>query len=65
MAKNLHKQHYIPISIFGDINQVEVQDLPETCFNSLNQQQENVSSPRHISENVDCIYSAEKMQNQS
>ena len=48
----------------GDINQVEVQGLPETCFNSLNQQQENVPSPRHISENVDCIYSAEKMQNQ-
>ncbi|SPX43378.1 aldose 1-epimerase [Haemophilus influenzae] len=34
----------------GDINQVEVQGLPETCFNSLNQQQENVPSPRHISE---------------
>ena len=48
----------------GDINQVEVQGLPETCFNSLNQQQENVPSPRHISEHVDCIYSAENMRNQ-
>lgn len=48
----------------GDIAQVEVNNLPETCFNSLNQQQESVPSPRHISENVDCIYSAEKAKNQ-
>lgn len=48
----------------GDIAQVEVQNLPETCFNSLTQQQENVPSTRVISENVDCIYSAEKSHNQ-
>lgn len=48
----------------GDIHQVEVANLPETCFNSLIQQQETVPSPRHIAENVDCIYSAEKTQNQ-
>ena len=48
----------------GDIHQVEVQGLPEMCFNSLNQQQENVPSPRRIEENVDCIYSAEHSKNQ-
>ncbi|OOF64082.1 D-hexose-6-phosphate mutarotase [Rodentibacter pneumotropicus] len=48
----------------GDIAQVEIVNLPETCFNSLTQQQENVPSPRSITENVDCIYSSEKKQNQ-
>lgn len=48
----------------GNIAQVKIANLPETCFNSLTQQQENVPSPRHITENVDCIYSAENTQNQ-
>lgn len=48
----------------GDITQVEVSNLPESCFNALTQQQENVPAPRFITENVDCIYAAEKTQNQ-
>ncbi|OOF58202.1 D-hexose-6-phosphate mutarotase [Rodentibacter myodis] len=48
----------------GDITQVEVANLPETCFNSLTQTQENVPSPRRIGENVDCIYSVDNTQNQ-
>ncbi|QPB42413.1 D-hexose-6-phosphate mutarotase [Rodentibacter haemolyticus] len=48
----------------GDIAQVEIANLPKTCFNSLNQKQESVPSPRRITENVDCIYTADNMQNQ-
>ncbi|MDP8170157.1 D-hexose-6-phosphate mutarotase [Pasteurella skyensis] len=40
----------------GDINSVSVTGLPTTCFNSLTQQQEEVASPRQVSENIDCIY---------
>ncbi|OOF46031.1 D-hexose-6-phosphate mutarotase [Rodentibacter trehalosifermentans] len=48
----------------GDIHQISIENLPTTCFNSLTQQMETVPSPRMITENVDCIYSAEKTQNQ-
>ncbi|KAE9536912.1 D-hexose-6-phosphate mutarotase [Ursidibacter arcticus] len=44
----------------ADIEQVAVFNLPDNCFNSLTQQQQAVSSPRKITENVDEIYSAEK-----
>lgn len=40
------------------INQLTLQGLPETCFNSLTQQRESVPSPRVVQENVDCIYTA-------
>ncbi len=40
----------------SDINQVSVKCLPETSFDSLTQQQKQVSSTRQISENVDEIY---------
>lgn len=40
----------------ANIENIEVSGLPTTCFNSLIQQQENVPSPRKITENVDCIY---------
>ena len=43
----------------GDINQIEVQGLPTTCFDSLTKTQQAVSSPRYIAENVDCIYAVE------
>ncbi|WP_439327678.1 D-hexose-6-phosphate mutarotase [Lonepinella sp. BR2357] len=42
----------------GDIQQVQLHNLPTTTFNSLTKQQETVPSPRTIRENVDCIYSA-------
>lgn len=42
----------------ADINEVSVQGLPESCFNSLTKQQIAVPSPRTISENVDCIYAS-------
>lgn len=48
----------------GDINHIVIENLPTNCFNSLTQKQENVPSPRVITENVDCIYSAENTQNQ-
>ncbi|WP_373099894.1 MULTISPECIES: D-hexose-6-phosphate mutarotase [Pasteurellaceae] len=40
----------------GDIESVSVAGLPTTCFNSLQQQNEPVPSPRRISANVDGIY---------
>ncbi|TYG33382.1 D-hexose-6-phosphate mutarotase [Lonepinella koalarum] len=43
----------------GDIEQIQLHNLPTTTFNSLTQQQENVPSPRTIGENVDCIYATE------
>ncbi|OOF79333.1 D-hexose-6-phosphate mutarotase [Rodentibacter caecimuris] len=47
----------------GDITQVEVLDLPTSCFNSLTQQTEEVPSRRTINENVDCIYTGNFHQN--
>lgn len=43
----------------GDISTIDVQNLPETCFNKLTDAQEKVPSPRQINENVDCIYPVE------
>ncbi|QIW16364.1 D-hexose-6-phosphate mutarotase [Pasteurellaceae bacterium RH1A] len=40
----------------ADIEQTLVHGLPNPCFNSLTQQEEDVPSPRAIAENVDCIY---------
>lgn len=42
----------------GDINQVELQGLPQTGFNTVLNQQEKVESPRKITELVDFIYPA-------
>lgn len=42
----------------ADINRTQIANLPTECFNSLNQSQEIVPSPRAIRENVDCIYTA-------
>ncbi|OOF71129.1 D-hexose-6-phosphate mutarotase [Rodentibacter caecimuris] len=47
----------------GDIHQVEVLDLPTSCFNSLTQRTEEAPSRRTIHENVDCIYSGNFHQN--
>ncbi|PJG82733.1 D-hexose-6-phosphate mutarotase [Caviibacterium pharyngocola] len=44
---------YFNISHIDDIS---VQGLPTSCFNSLTKQTESVLSPRRIGENVDCIY---------
>ncbi|WP_301098986.1 D-hexose-6-phosphate mutarotase [Otariodibacter sp.] len=43
----------------ADISQVELHGLPTTVFNHLTHQQESVSSPRLIAENVDEMYSVE------
>lgn len=43
----------------GDINALEVQGLPTSCFDKLTNQQVTVPSPRIIRENVDCIYEAQ------
>ncbi|URL02769.1 D-hexose-6-phosphate mutarotase [Avibacterium sp. 20-126] len=40
----------------SDVANVEVQNLPTECFNTLTQQQENVPSPRLINQHIDCIY---------
>ncbi|MDD0823449.1 D-hexose-6-phosphate mutarotase [Mannheimia sp. AT1] len=43
----------------GDINKLEVEGLPTSCFDKLTNQQVDVPSPRIIQENVDCIYAAQ------
>ncbi|MDH2924369.1 glucose-6-phosphate 1-epimerase [Nicoletella semolina] len=40
----------------ANIQQVSLEGLPTRCFNSLTKQEETVTSPRKITENVDCIY---------
>lgn len=42
----------------ADIEKIEIQGLPTQCYNSVNQQQENVPSTRKINSLIDCIYSA-------
>lgn len=44
----------------ANIEQVELENLPEQCFDSLTQQQQAVEIPRKITKNVDEIYPAEK-----
>lgn len=44
----------------GDIAQTTLHGLPTTALNTLNNQQENVPSPRRFTQETDCIYSAEK-----
>lgn len=43
----------------ADIEQLEVQGLPQRCFDKLTEQEVDVPSPRTIYEGVDCIYAAE------
>lgn len=43
----------------ANIEQVEVQNLPTDCFNSLIKQRENVPTNRVIQSEVDCIYNVE------
>lgn len=40
----------------GAIESISIAGLPTRCFNKLSEQQEDVPSPRTISENVDCVY---------
>lgn len=43
----------------ADIEQIEVQGLPQCCMDKLTNQEVAVPSPRTIREGVDCIYAAE------
>ncbi|ABR74472.1 D-hexose-6-phosphate mutarotase [Actinobacillus succinogenes] len=43
----------------SDIRRIVLLNLPDSAYNSLTQQQENVPTPRTVGENVDCIYRAE------
>ncbi|KAE9527515.1 D-hexose-6-phosphate mutarotase [Testudinibacter aquarius] len=43
----------------GDIAETTLHGLPKTALNTLNNQQENVPSPRQFDQETDCIYSAE------
>lgn len=44
----------------GEVSQIELYNLPTSCFDSLTQSQQTVSSPRKIATLVDEIYTAEK-----
>ncbi|MGR3807822.1 D-hexose-6-phosphate mutarotase [Pasteurella testudinis] len=43
----------------GDIAQTTLHGLPTTALNTLNNQQENMPSPRQFTQETDCIYSVE------
>ncbi|MGC6359929.1 D-hexose-6-phosphate mutarotase [Bisgaard Taxon 45] len=40
----------------GDIQQIEIQDLPISCVDNVTKQIEQVPSPRKIQQHVDCTY---------
>ena len=44
----------------GDISQIEVQNLPSRCYDSLQGKHTDVPSTRRIEQGVDCIYTLEK-----
>ena len=44
----------------GDISQIEVQNLPSCCYDSLQGKHTDVPSIRKIEQGVDCIYSLEE-----
>lgn len=44
----------------GDISQIEVQNLPSRCYDSLQGKHTDVPSTRKIEQGVDCIYSLEE-----
>ena len=44
----------------GDISQIEVQNLPSRCYDSLQGKHTDVPSTRRIEQGVDCIYTLEE-----
>ena len=44
----------------GDISQIEVQNLPSRCYDSLQGKYTEVPATRRIEQGVDCIYTLEK-----
>ena len=44
----------------GDISQIEVQNLPSRCYDSLQGKHTDVPSTRKIEQGVDCIYALEE-----
>jgi len=44
----------------GDISQIEVQNLPNRCYDSLQGKHTEVPATRRIEQGVDCIYSLEE-----
>ncbi|MDU5697055.1 MAG: D-hexose-6-phosphate mutarotase [Haemophilus parainfluenzae] len=44
----------------GDISQIEVQNLPNRCYDSLQGKHTEVPATRRIEQSVDCIYSLEE-----
>ena len=44
----------------GDISQIEVQNLPSRCYDSLQGKHIDVPSTRRIEQGVDCIYTLEE-----
>ena len=44
----------------GDISQIEVQNLPSRCYDSLQGKPTDVPSTRRIEQGVDCIYALEE-----
>ena len=44
----------------GDISQIEVQNLPSSCYDSLQGKHTDVPSTRKIEQGVDCIYTLEE-----
>ncbi|MGR6980530.1 D-hexose-6-phosphate mutarotase [Testudinibacter sp. P27/CKL/0425] len=54
----LHSYFYV-----DDVRQIEIAELPPRCFNAVSRKLQDVPTSRTISENVDCIYSADSRHN--